>query len=210
MRLHWVVMVLAISALTTSCIHYAPRVKPSYVPQQSAVIFYGRFLIAEIDSKHHSLLKYNVGLRLYNEDTQKSLFVPFSETDSVLCVTASSGRYALVGWAATSRLDGIGLPYRFKSITEFDAHPNTAIYLGDYSGYAEARWFLNTTTFKTGINEITNNYVNTTKEFHEKYPYLAAMPDYSLFELVNQRFLPASNTALEPTAKTNKTVLWVP
>ncbi|HTQ49632.1 MAG TPA: hypothetical protein VMJ12_02900 [Candidatus Acidoferrales bacterium] len=210
MRLHRVVLVLAISALTTSCIHYAPRVKPSYVPQQRAVIFYGRFFIVDIDPKHHSLLRYNVGLRLYNEDTQKSLFVPFSETDPVLCVTATSGHYALVGWAATSRLDGIGLPYRFKSITEFDARPGTAIYLGDYCGYAEARWFLNTSTFKTGISEITNNYVNTTKEYHEKYPYLAAMPDQSLFEIVNQRSLPAPNTTLEPAAKTNKAVLWVP
>jgi hypothetical protein len=60
--------------------------------------------------------------------------------------------------------------------TSFKATPNSAIYLGDFSGYAKFNMHVTVATFETGLTEVDNNFFETTRAFREKFPNLASIP----------------------------------
>ena len=187
MRILRVFIVFAISFLTVSCVHFSPGVGPSFIPDQNTVIAYGSFKFTDnVTLKDNAFFAYRMALRLLNEDTQKQLFIQFSKNDPISCVRIESGRYRIVGIAATDSTDRILGGVRFmpeeKFATSFRAKPNSAIYLGDFSGYAKVGTLLTSVTFETGITEATNNFFETTRVFHERFPHLASMPVCSTFE----------------------------
>jgi hypothetical protein len=127
-----------------------------------------------------------MALQLLNEDTQKQLFIPFSKNHPISCVRIDGGRYRITGFVATDSTDRILGRVKFSPEepfpTSFKATPNSAIYLGDFSGYAKFNMHVTVATFETGLTEVTNNFLETTMEFHEKFPNLASIPVSSTLE----------------------------
>jgi hypothetical protein len=180
-------IVCATSFLTVSCAHLSPRVEPSFIPDQNTIIAYGSFQFTDnVTSKDNTFFAYRMALRLLNEDTQKQLFIQFSKNDPISCTRIESGRYRIVGFVATDStgriLGGMKFAPEEKFTTSFTAKPNSAIYLGDFTGYARFSTRLTVVTFETGITSFTNNYFETTKVFHERFPHLASMPVCSTLE----------------------------
>ena len=60
----------------------------------------------------------------------------------------------------------------------FEAPTNSAVYLGDFVGYAK----VNLVAEEWAIKSVTNNFVQTTTDFRKEYPNLAGLPVSSIFE----------------------------
>jgi hypothetical protein len=206
MKLHRAIVAYAILISTTSCVHYSPRLEPTFMPDQKTVVLYGRFKDKDnMSSKDKSFWGYDMALRVFNEDTRKMLFIRFSKTDPVLCVSVESGHYRIVGYGVTDGYDKFDLVGSFRTnepfTASFHADRDSAIYLGDFSGNTKFSVSFTVMTLKAEITEATNNYLETTKLFHDKYPHLASMPIRSIFRpFAESDLTPAPNNSPEPTA----------
>ena len=185
-----ILRVLAVSViplLSVSCARYAPLVSQSTIPNRM-IVLYGRLQFTDnITTNDTTFLRgYRMGLRLVNEDTQKQVLIRFGKRDPLSCVSVDSGTYKIAGFIVT---DGAGFVLEEKDFqareafaAPFKVRPNTAPYLGDFSGYAELHFYgLWPADFKAGITEVTNNYLETTRMFHQKYPRLESLPVHSIF-----------------------------
>ena len=172
--------------LLTSCTSYAPRVDATFKPGADTIVVFGRLEYTEKSSADgKSSGGYRMALQFSNVDTGKPLFVRFSKDKSLSCASIPGGHYKLTGFVATASSDrtlgGKVFGPEDKIDVQFTAQPNTAIYLGDFSGYVKYYVYGDLTTVETGLTQVTNNCPETTTLFHEKFPNLVALPVRSVF-----------------------------
>ena len=175
------------SLLFVSCTSYAPRVESSFKPGADTVIVFGQLKFVDKSNVGSTAYAgYRMALQFSNVETKKPLYVRFTKTETIACANIPPGRYQLTGFVATDNSDRILGGKIFgpedKIDVRFTTAPNTAIYLGDFSGYVKYYVYGDLTTIETGLTEVTNNLSASTAILHEKYPNLAAMPVRSVFE----------------------------
>jgi hypothetical protein len=179
--------ICVLSLFAVSCTSYAPRVGPSFTPGPNTVVVYGRLKFADnITPRESAFSGYRMALQLSNEETKKLIYVRFSKSKPIACARIHPGHYKLTGFIATDTsdvtVDGKLFGPEDKLDIRFAAEPNTAIYLGDFVGYVKYYKYGDLTTIEAGLTHTTNNFSETTANFHEAYPNLAAVPVRSGFD----------------------------
>jgi hypothetical protein len=137
----------------------------------------------DVNKKDHSFWGYDMCLVLWDYNKGGVLYIPFSKSDPVSCVSVVPGRYRIAGYVVTCWPDRAMQRGLFKSplADSFSVKGDTAIYLGDYFGHT----FIDSMVITRGMNKITNNFADTTSYFHDKYPNLASIPTQSVFDLLH-------------------------
>jgi hypothetical protein len=176
-----------LSLLAVSCTSYAPRVDSSFKPGPDAVIVFGKLNYSDTsNTPGASSSGYRMALQFTNETSGKPLYVRFNKEQPVACASIPAGHYQLTGFVATDHSDRLLGGKIFgpedKIDVQFTTAPNTAIYLGDFTGYVKYYVYGDLTTVETGLTQVTNNFSRTTEIFHGAYPNLATMPVHSVFE----------------------------
>lgn len=126
-----------------------------------------------------------IALWLENVDLNKPVYIYFDKNRPVYAITVEPGHYRLIGFAGidmTHRILGRrafhGKNSKETFVVPFEARTNSAVYIGDFIGYAKVNLVAEEWALKTG----TNNFAGTTIEFHKEYPNLANLPVFSVFE----------------------------
>jgi len=127
-----------------------------------------------------------IALWLENEDLKKPIYIYFDKNRPVYAITVDPGHYRLIGFAGidmTHRILGQrvfhGKDPKEPITVSFEARTNSAVYIGDFTGYAKVNLVEEEWALRAG----TNNFAGTTVEFHKEYPNLANLPVFSIFEL---------------------------
>jgi hypothetical protein len=167
--------------LTVSCANFAPRGGQAFRPRHNTAVVYGRFKFMDNIVAHESLFKgYRMALQLSNDESKQPLYVRFSKSQPISWASIPAGHYTLTAFVATDTADRVLTGKQFGPEDKIDVHfaaePDTAIYLGDYSGFVKFYVFGDLTTFETGLTEATNNFSGTTTDFHQEYPNLVPLP----------------------------------
>jgi hypothetical protein len=165
--------------LCAGCAHFASSVSPRAKADPETAILYGRFTL-----RHTFSAGLKIALWLQNADTQKSVYICFDETQPFRAIEVKPGSYRILGFLDTNRGHQIRGHHVFPATglggrvsLAFNAAPGSQTYLGDFTGHAT----LNDIIENWGVDSITNNFTDTTAEFHEKYPNQATVPAASIF-----------------------------
>jgi hypothetical protein len=180
MKYFFAIVFVCISFFIVSCAHQIPPVLLNYKPDNQSAIIYGRFIIGSDFAFGNRL-----ALWLQNLDDKKSIYIYFDRDQPLYAIQAEPGQYQVTGVAGIDMTHRILGRRRFQSneingviSVPFKASANTAIYIGDFDGKAQ----IDGLTEEWQIESLTNNFSETTKEFHQKYLNLLAIPVISAFE----------------------------
>jgi hypothetical protein len=131
-----------LSLLFVSCTSYAPRVDNAFKPGPDTTIVYGQLNFEDRSNVGATARAgYRMALQFSNEETKKPLYVRFTKDEAISCANIPTGHYQLTGFVATDNTDRILGGKIFgpedKINIQFATEPNTAIYVGDFSGYVK-------------------------------------------------------------------------
>ena len=169
-----------VAILLVSCAELVPPVSSTFKPDNNTTV-----LFARLNLEKRVSLGNRIALWLQNLDSKKSVYIYFDQNQPVYAITAEPGRYRLMGAA------GIDMTHRVldrdlfrekgskgKYYLPFEVRTNSAIYLGDFVGYAK----VNLVAEEWAIKSVTNNFDQTTEDFRKTYPNLASLQVFSIFE----------------------------
>lgn len=166
--------------LLASCAHVIPPVTSTFEPDNNTTVVYAR-----LDLEKNISLGNRLALSLVNTDLNKPVYMYFDQQKPVYAITVDPGHYrilGLVGVDMTHRVLGQAAFYN-KDLKEdftmsFEAQKNSAVYIGDFVGYAKVNLFAE----EWAIKSFTNNFVGTTVAFHKDYSNLSKIPVISIFD----------------------------
>jgi hypothetical protein len=172
-----------------SCAHYATLEDPSLAGNPNTTVLYGSLRYTDnVTTKETTFLRgFRMALQIVNEETHKKVFVKFSKTDPFTCVRVESGRYRITGFIVAEGSDQILRNTQFEpgegAMVSFEAKPNSAIYVGDYSGSVVYSYYgLLPGGLDGKLKPVIDNYTETTKVFRERYHNFESLPVYSVFD----------------------------
>jgi hypothetical protein len=156
-----------------SVARFSPPIRQSLNVSSNSAVVYGRFTTGPDFAFGNEL-----ALRLCDETSKRVYLIRCRDKDSVYAVAVEPGRYRVAGFLATF-MDHRPVGRRNLPITGFFQVPaNSAVYLGDFTGYAKITPMMQ----KWGITGMTNNFAATKEEYRLKYPNLSSVPVFSAFE----------------------------
>ena len=174
------IALIASMMLLASCAHLIPPVAVSFKPDTNTVVFFARLSLENKISMGN-----RVALWLKNTDTENYFYIYFDRDQPLYAITASPGHYRLMGLAGidmTHRVLGRSLfqtvDTKEKCFLSINAQTNSAIYLGDFVGYAK----VNLVAEEWAIKSITNNFTQTAADFRKQYPNLANLATFSIYD----------------------------
>jgi hypothetical protein len=166
--------------LLVSCADLVPPVASTFKPDNNTTILYARLNLEDRVSIGNRL-----AIWLENLDLKKPVYIYFDKNKPVYAISASPGHYRLMGFAAidmTHRILGKDVfqekDSKQKIVFSFEAQTNSAVYIGDFTGYAK----INLVAEEWAIRSVTNNFAQTTAGFRQQYPNLSNLPVVSIFE----------------------------
>ncbi len=157
-------------ALLAGCASEATALSTTAKPTQKSAILYGRFFIG-----HQYAIEDQLVLWVQNLETHKQIYIYFDPDQRVYGINVQPGRYQVTGFLGVNRTHAIEgrrtfEPSRFTQ--KFTAAPGSEIYLGDFYGATTYDGML----AEWRLDSITNNFVGTTEELHQKFPNLIRVP----------------------------------
>jgi hypothetical protein len=151
---------------------FSSPVKESFTVDMNGAVVYGRFTKGSDFAFGNEL-----ALRLRNEDSKREHLIRLQGTNSVYGVAVEPGRYRVTGFVATFIDRRTAGGRSFGATPIFQVQPNSATYIGDFTGYAK----IVALAQEWGVRGLTNNFAVTTREFRQRYPNLATAPVRSAF-----------------------------
>jgi hypothetical protein len=166
--------------LSTSCAPLIPPVSSAFTPNEKTSVLYAR-----LNLEHHTSLGNHLALWLRNLDSTNSFYIYFDQNQPVYAITVNPGHYRIMGCA------GIDVTHRVLTrevfhmenpgkgfVIPFQVPAHTAVYIGDFTGYAK----VNLVAEEWSLKFATNDFAQTTINFRQEYPNLASLPTASIFE----------------------------
>jgi len=180
MKTTWVVLWSLLVVLLASCAHLVPPVSATFTPDENTAVLYARLNLEDRISMGN-----RIALWLENVDLKKPVYIYFDKNRPVYAITIEPGHYRLIGFAGidmTHRILGRRVFHEKNSkktfVVPFEARTNSAVYIGDFIGYAK----VNLVEEEWALKTVTNNFAGTSIEFHKEYPNLTNLPVFSIFE----------------------------
>ncbi len=166
--------------LLASCAHVIPPVTSTFKPDDNTTIIYAR-----LDLEKHVSFGNRLVLWLQNMDSNTPVYMYFDQQQPIYAIPVELGHYRLIGLAGVDMTHRIldKSPFYEKDLKEeftlpFEARTNSAVYIGDFVGYAK----VNPIAEEWAIKSFTNNFVETTMVFHKDYPNLTNLSVISIFD----------------------------
>jgi hypothetical protein len=165
-----IAMVFGALAFLAGCAAATDAISTKAKPDKKAAILYGRVHIG-----HQYAIEDHLVLWVKNLESHKQIYIYFNPDRPVYGVSVSPGRYQVTGFLGVNRTHAIEGRRTFHPslfTQAFEAAPGSEIYLGDFFGSAT----YDDTMAEWRVDYMTNNFVGTTEEFHDKYPNLIRVP----------------------------------
>ena len=180
MKAFRIIFLSSLVILLVSCAHLIPPVPSTFKPDNNTAVVYAR-----LDLEKHAAFGTRLALWLQNMNSNKFVYMYFDHQQPVYAITVDPGRYRLIGLAGIDMTHRVldQTPFYDKDLKEqfilpFEARTNSAVYLGDFVGYAK----VNLVAEEWAIKSFTNNFAETTIAFHQDYPNLTNLPVVSIFD----------------------------
>lgn len=180
-KLHFSLLI-SVVLLLPACKTMKSTVSTSYQPDAKHAILYGRLKMErQVPGKRSALW-----LISYDKHT---VYFTFDKHNPVTAIAVPVGRYRVEGCVVGNWLglkeggDGLLTQDHVTRFYPFQTPTNSAIYIGDF----DATMFYGQDWAGPGIGwwirSVTTNYAATTEKFHQKFPKLANLKTYSMFEI---------------------------